>query len=50
MTLTENQIFASQDNDICRCPLIVEAMQAKGLSVEDARARICMFDINGLLA
>jgi malate dehydrogenase (oxaloacetate-decarboxylating)(NADP+) len=29
--------------------LIVTAMQAKGLSLEDARRRVSMFDINGLL-
>jgi len=29
--------------------MIVEALQAKGLSLEDARSRISMFDINGLL-
>ena len=29
--------------------MIVEAMQTEGLSAEDARARIAMYDVNGLL-
>jgi malate dehydrogenase (oxaloacetate-decarboxylating)(NADP+) len=49
--LTEQRILflGAGSAAIGNANLIVTAMQAKGLSLEDARSRICMFDINGLL-
>ena len=49
--LTEQRIlfFGAGSAAIGIANLIVAAMQAKGLSQDDARSRISMFDINGLL-
>jgi malate dehydrogenase (oxaloacetate-decarboxylating)(NADP+) len=49
--LTEQRILflGAGSAAIGNANLLVTAMQAKGLSLEDARSRIAMFDINGLL-
>jgi malate dehydrogenase (oxaloacetate-decarboxylating)(NADP+) len=49
--LTEQRILflGAGSAAIGNADLMVSAMQAKGLSLEDARSRIAMFDIDGLL-
>ena len=50
-SLTEQRIlfFGAGSAAIGNANLMVAAMQAKGLSLDEARSRISMFDINGLL-
>ena len=50
-SLTEQRIlfFGAGSAAIGNANLMVAAMQAKGLSLDEARGRISMFDINGLL-
>jgi len=50
-SLTEQRIlfFGAGSAAIGNANLMVAAMQAKGLSLDEARSRISMFDVNGLI-